>query len=56
MHSPIAPTPECVQLVKDLDAPVEHIILPTYAYEHKAFVGPFSRAFPKAKVLLRWLH
>lgn len=50
VHAPVAPTPECVRLVKELDAPVEHIVLPTYAYEHKAFVGPFSRAFPKAKV------
>jgi hypothetical protein len=35
---------------QELDAPVEYIVLPTYAYEHKAFVGPFSRKFPKAKV------
>lgn len=50
IHAPVAPTPECVRLVKELGGPVEHIVLPTYAYEHKAFVGPFSRAFPKAKV------
>jgi len=25
-------------------------VLPTFAYEHKVFVGPFSRRFPKAKV------
>ena len=41
---------ECVALVKELGYPVEHIILPTFAYEHKIFVGPFSRAFPAAKV------
>ena len=29
---------------------MEYIILPTFAYEHKIFVGPFSRRFPKAKV------
>jgi hypothetical protein len=29
---------------------VEYIVLPTFAYEHKVFVGPFSRRFPKAKV------
>jgi hypothetical protein len=28
---------------------VEFIVLPTFAYEHKVFVGPFSRRFPKAK-------
>ncbi|XP_078176179.1 lysine-tRNA ligase [Carex rostrata] len=50
VHAPIAPTKECIQLLKELDAPVEYIILPTFAYEHKIFVGPFSRKFPRAKV------
>ncbi|KAL6745998.1 hypothetical protein V8C86DRAFT_2957901 [Haematococcus lacustris] len=50
VHAPVAPTEECVRLVKELGAPVEYIVLPTFAYEHKAFVGPFSRQFPKAKV------
>lgn len=50
IHAPIAPTKECLALLKELDAPVEYIILPTFAYEHKIFVGPFSRRFPKAKV------
>lgn len=44
------PCRECVRLVKELDLPVEHIVLPTFAYEHKIFLGPFSRAFPQAKV------
>ena len=38
------------QLVKELGAPVEYIVLPTFAYEHKIFVAPFSRKFPKAQV------
>lgn len=38
------------QLLKELDAPVEYIILPTFAYEHKIFVGPFSRKFPRAQI------
>lgn len=50
VHAPIAPTKECVQLVKELGAPVEYIVLPTFAYEHKIFVGPFSRKFPQAQV------
>mmetsp|Transcript_5307 Transcript_5307/g.11605 ORF Transcript_5307/g.11605 Transcript_5307/m.11605 type:complete len:498 (+) Transcript_5307:51-1544(+) len=50
VHAPVAPTEECIRLIKELDAPVEYIVLPTFAYEHKAFVGPFSRKFPKAKV------
>ena len=41
---------ECVRLVKELGLPIEHIVLPTFAYEHKIFLGPFSRAFPQAKV------
>uniref|UniRef100_A0A803QKU1 T4P13.26 protein n=1 Tax=Cannabis sativa TaxID=3483 RepID=A0A803QKU1_CANSA len=50
IHAPIAPTDECIQLVKELGAPVEYIVLPTFAYEHKIFVGPFSRKFPRAQV------
>eukprot|EP00803_Ostreobium_quekettii_P006277 evm.model.scf_3018.1 EVM.evm.TU.scf_3018.1 scf_3018:3596-7346(+) len=50
VHAPIAPTGECIRLLKELGAPVEYIILPTFAYEHKIFVGPFARKFPKAKV------
>jgi hypothetical protein len=50
VHAPVAPTAECVRLLRELGAPIEHIVLPTFAYEHKVFVGPFSRRFPKAKV------
>jgi hypothetical protein len=50
VHAPVAPTDECVRLIRELGAPVEHIVLPTFAYEHKVFVGPFSRRFPKAQV------
>eukprot|EP00210_Caulerpa_lentillifera_P002074 g1989.t1 len=50
IHAPIAPTQECLKLLSELDRPVEFIILPTYAYEHKIFVGPFSRKFPNAEV------
>ncbi|CAA6667371.1 unnamed protein product [Spirodela intermedia] len=50
VHAPIAPTKECIQLIKELGAPVEYIVLPTFAYEHKIFVGPFSRKFPRAKI------
>lgn len=41
---------ECISLVKELGFPVEHIVLPTFAVEHKLFVGPFARKFPSAKV------
>lgn len=36
--------------MRELPGEVEQIVLPTFAVEHKQFVGPFSRAFPKAKV------
>ena len=47
---------ECISLVKELGYPVEHIVLPTFAVEHKLFVGPFARKFPSAKVHVapRW--
>ena len=38
------------KLLKEMEAPIEHIILPTFSYEHKNFVGPFSRKFPRAKI------
>lgn len=49
---PVLCVQECINLIKELDAPVEYIVLPTFAYEHKVFVGPFSRRFPSAKVSL----
>nr|XP_034922877.1 uncharacterized protein LOC118055167 [Populus alba] len=55
VHAPIAPTKECIQYCEgiqgqchmpliassslELGAPVENIFLPTFAYEHKIFVG-----------------
>ncbi|KAJ8908298.1 hypothetical protein NDN08_008389 [Rhodosorus marinus] len=50
IHAPIAPTEECVQLLRELELPVEAIVNPTYAYEHRVFVPSFSRRFPSAKV------
>jgi hypothetical protein len=54
VYAPIAPTRECVRLVRELETQhgeVKHIILPTVSgIEHKVFVGPFSRKFPKAQV------
>lgn len=50
LHTHTQHTEECIRLLQELDAPVEYIVLPTFAYEHKVFVGPFSRRFPKAKV------
>lgn len=47
--APVAPTGECLSLLRDL-GPVEHIVLPVNALEHKALAGPFARAFPGASV------
>jgi len=56
VYAPIAPTPECVRLVRSLEAQhgdVTYIILPTVSgVEHKVFVGPFARRFPAAEVLV----
>jgi hypothetical protein len=35
VHAPVAPTKECIALLNELDAPVEHIVLPTTLFEHK---------------------
>lgn len=54
VYAPVAPTPECVQLVQELEAEhgaVRVILLPTSSgLEHKVFVGPFARQFPQAQV------
>ncbi|NET57524.1 MAG: DUF4336 domain-containing protein [Symploca sp. SIO2E6] len=56
VYAPVAPTPECVRLVRELEAEhgdVKYIILPTISgIEHKVFVGPFARRFPQAQVFV----
>jgi hypothetical protein len=56
IYAPIAPTPECIRLVKELVAEhgdVKYIILPTISgLEHKIFVGPFARKFSNAQVFV----
>lgn len=56
IYAPVAPTKECIRLVKELVAQhgdVKYIILPTISgLEHKVFVGPFARRFPKAQVFI----
>ncbi len=49
VYAPVAPTKEMVALLDELDAPVEHVVLPTTLFEHKIFVGPFQRKYPKAQ-------
>lgn len=54
VYAPIAPTRECMQWMRSLEAQygeVKHIILPTVSgIEHKVFAGPFARRFPQAQV------
>ena len=54
VYALVAPTPECIRLVKELEAihgEVKYIVLPTVTgLEHKVFVGPFARKFPSAQV------
>jgi hypothetical protein len=56
IYAPVAPTTECIRLVKELVAEhgdVKYIILPTVSgLEHKIFVGPFARRFPNAQVFV----
>jgi hypothetical protein len=56
VYAPVAPTPECIRLMQELEArhgEVKYIILPTVSgIEHKVFVGPFARCFPKAQVYI----
>jgi Domain of unknown function (DUF4336) len=56
VYAPVAPTPECIRLVNELVAShgeVKYIILSTISgLEHKIFVGPFARCFPKAEVFV----
>ncbi|WP_052055607.1 DUF4336 domain-containing protein [Myxosarcina sp. GI1] len=54
VYAPVAPTPECIRLVRELveeHGDVKYIILPTIsAVEHKVFVPPFARKFPNAQI------
>ncbi|KAF3884842.1 MULTISPECIES: DUF4336 domain-containing protein [Nostocales] len=56
IYAPVAPTPECIRLLKEVVAKhgdVKYIILPTSSgLEHKVFVGPFARRFPQAQVFV----
>ena len=50
VHSPQYPTGEFLALLQDLKKPVEHIVLPCNALEHKAPMKDFCNKFPHAQV------
>jgi hypothetical protein len=60
VYSPVAPTPECVGLMRSLErqhGPVRYIIQSTTTgIEHKVFVGPFARRFPQAQIYVAPHH
>ena len=56
VHNPVAPTPELVRMMKDLEkqhGPVKHIVLGTVALEHKATFPAFASKFPNATVWIQ---
>ena len=56
VYNPIAATPECLSMVKELvkeHGPIKHVVLGTVAIEHKVYAGVFAQKFPSAKVWLQ---
>jgi hypothetical protein len=52
VYAPVAPTKECLSLLQELInqyGPIQYIILPSVAVEHKVNAGPFARQFPNAE-------
>jgi hypothetical protein len=55
VYNPVAATPECVDMLKDLikkHGPVKHIVVGSVALEHKAYAGVLAQKFPTADVWL----
>eukprot|EP00980_Cylindrotheca_fusiformis_P001341 scaffold338_cov116-Cylindrotheca_fusiformis.AAC.6 len=50
VHSPQWPTGEFCSLLDSIGAPVEHVVLPCNAFEHKAPMQAFTKKYPRAKV------
>jgi len=50
VHSPIAPTEEFFELVESCGDKVAHVVVPTYALEHKVFVKDALQRWPDAEL------
>ena len=50
VHAPLAPTQEFFELVESCGEKVAHIVVPTYALEHKIFVKDALQRWPDAKL------
>lgn len=56
INNPVAPTPECIEYVRKLEAEygdVKYIVLSSLAIEHKGTSGAFSGFFPKSIVYVQ---
>jgi hypothetical protein len=56
INNPVAPTPECIEMVRQLEAkhgPVKYITLSTLGLEHKGTIGSFSSYFKSSSVYLQ---
>jgi hypothetical protein len=56
VNNPVAPTKECIQMVRDIEkihGKVKYITLASLALEHKGTSGAFSANFPGAKVYVQ---
>lgn len=49
INSPQFPTGELCALLDGLNAPVEHIVLPSNAFEHKVPMKPFTLRYPELR-------
>jgi hypothetical protein len=50
VHAPLAPTQEFFELVESCGEKVAHIVVPTYALEHKVFVKDALQRWPDAEL------
>ena len=50
VHSPQWPTGEFCSLLNDIGGPVEHVVLPCNAFEHKAPMKAFIKKYPNVNV------
>lgn len=50
VHAPVAPTNECINMLKELGGEVEYIVLPVTAIEHKVYMKPFVEQVSKKGV------
>lgn len=54
-YNPIAATPECLQLVREIvqqHGPIRDIVVGSVALEHKVYAGVFAQKFPEARIWL----